>query len=84
MQTERVTSAHNTLGSAGFLADLLTNGKAHENIHLKEPTERDRPGHDALLRCHRFLPLQHSRPRRQHSRGIFPITLDSLTRFVRA
>jgi hypothetical protein len=77
---------HTTLGSAGFFGGFLTltNGKAHENIQLKESTERDRPGHDALLRGHRVLPLQHSRPRRKHSRGIFPITIDSLTRFVRA
>jgi hypothetical protein len=77
MQTEQVTSVHNTLGSAswffgGFIK--LLKEKTHENIHLKESTARDRTGHDALLRRHRFLPLQHSRPRRQYSRGIFPLT----------
>jgi hypothetical protein len=56
----------------GFIK--LLKEKTHENIHLKESTERDRTGDDALLRCHRVLPLQHSRPRRQHSRGIFPLT----------
>jgi hypothetical protein len=79
MLTVRVTSVqqnadYNWLSSffCGFI--VLLKEEAHKNVHLKESTERDRPGHDALLRCHRVLPLQHSRPRRQHSRGIISLT----------